>query len=330
MRCVGDARALAVAIVAAIAMLGSAREAAAQFSGSHSLGDFGVASATQPAPGLYVAAFYYRYDTDTVKDSTGRQITVAPGTPASVTVSAFAPVVWYVGKGTILGGAHYGVMAVIPVANSAIQVPIFGLDTTTSTKLADSYFRPLDLGWHKPRADVSAGFGLYTPTGTFVPKGSGNTGRGMWTSEPYVGTTVYFDEKRTFSAAALASYEIHSQKQDTAVTVGQILNLEGGVGKSFLGGGASVGAAYYAVWKVTADNLGLSLPPALVGIFDPTLNKDRRFAVGPDVTLPVASKSKLFALVNIRYLWEMGARVSTQGNTLVIMATFPVPSVKLK
>jgi hypothetical protein len=53
------------------------------------------------------------------------------------------------------------------------------------------------------------------------------------------------------------------------------------------------------------------------------------FGFGPDVTLPVASKSKLFALVNIGDLWESGAQLKTEGNTLVVTATFPVPSVKL-
>ena len=48
------------------------------------------------------------------------------------------------------------------------------------------------------------------------------------------------------------------------------------------------------------------------------------------MTLPIASRSKLFALVNIRYFWEMGARVKTEGQTLVITATFPVPSLRLK
>ena len=50
----------------------------------------------------------------------------------------------------------------------------------------------------------------------------------------------------------------------------------------------------------------------------------------PDLTLPVASKAKLYALVNIRHLWEMGARTKTQGQSLVVTATLPIPSVKLK
>jgi hypothetical protein len=58
--------------------------------------------------------------------------------------------------------------------------------------------------------------------------------------------------------------------------------------------------------------------------------KHRVFAFGQDVTLPIATKSKLFALVNIRYLWEAGAQLKTEGQTLVVNATFPVPSVRLK
>ncbi len=326
-------RAAAIVAVVSLAVTLTARPAWAQYNGSHTLGDFGVASATQPLPGLYIAAFYYHYDTDEVKDSTGKTITLPAATsPASLSLNAFAPLVWYVAKGTLLGGAHYGAMAVVPVANGSSEVPIAGLSSQIDTKLADSYFRPFDLGWHKPHADIAAGFGFYAPTGTYVPRGNANTGKGMWTSEPYAGATVYFDEKRTLSAATTAYYEVHGQKEDTTITVGQILNLEGGVGKSFLGGGVSVGAAYYATWKVTADDLGktVSIPLPGGGSLDPTLNKDRRFAFGPDVTLPIATKEKLFALVNVRYLWEAGARVSTQGNTLVVIATFPVPSVKLK
>ena len=80
-----------------------------------------------------------------------------------------------------------------------------------------------------------------------------------------------------------------------------------------------------------ADGLGpLVLPGG--GTVDVTLanNKHKVFALGPDVTLPIASKSKLYALVNMRYLWEMGARTKTQGVGLVVTATLPVPSVKLK
>ena len=152
----------------------------------------------------------------------------------------------------------------------------------------------------------------------------------MWTYEPFVGTTLYFDAKRTASPATTAFWEFHGNKKDTNIKVGQILTLEGGLGKSFLGGGMIIGAAYYAQWKLTEDQLGeLVLPGGGETAVD-FRNKHKVFAFGPDVTLPVASKSKLFALVNVRYFWETGARVKTQGQTLAVTATFAIPSVKLR
>lgn len=91
------------------------------------------------------------------------------------------------------------------------------------------------------------------------------------------------------------------------------------------------GAAYYAQWKLTADELGsYTLPGGSTVSADLPNNKHDVFGIGPDVTLPVASKSTLFALVNIRYLWETGAHSKTMRNTLALTATCPVPSVKLK
>jgi hypothetical protein len=310
-------------------MLVRAEPAQAQLNGSHSLGDFGVQSGSQPLPGVYAGLFYYRYSTDTIKDSAGNTVSPSPGAPSSVALAAAAPMLWYVSKAKFLG-ANYGVMVIVPWANASLEAPAFGLSNTIDTGLADMVVRPIDLGWHTARADVAAGFQVYVPTGRYTPGGSDNIGKGMWTSEPFLGTTVYLDEKRTASLATTAFWEIHSKKEDSNVKVGQILTLEGGAGKSYLGGGLIIGAAYYSQWKLTKDQLREFVLPGggAIGLDFP--NKTRVFAFGPDVTLPVASKSKLFALINVRYLWETGARVKTQGETLTVTATIPVPSVRLK
>ena len=219
-------------------------------------------------------------------------------------------------------------MAVLPWANASFEAPAFGFSDTVNTSFADILIRPIDLGWHTKRADVTAGFQFYAPTGRYELGGSDNIGKGMWTYEPFVGTTLYFDEARTTSLATTAFWEIHGNKKDSDVKVGQILSLEGGLGKSFLGGGLVIGAAYYAQWKLSKDFLTSFVLPGGDPITVDLPNKHKVFALGPDVTLPIANASKLFALVNIRYFWEMGARVKTQGQTLVLTATFPVPSVK--
>jgi hypothetical protein len=61
----------------------------------------------------------------------------------------------------------------------------------------------------------------------------------------------------------------------------------------------------------------------------PAIGKHRVYGFGPDVTLPLATKSKLISLVNVRHFWETGAQLETQGQSLVVTATFPVPSVKI-
>jgi hypothetical protein len=305
--------------------------ARAQFNGSHTLGDFGIQAGTQPPPGFYAAFFYYHYSADTLKDRNGDAIAPSPQSSGSLGIDAYAPTFWYVSKLKVLG-ANYGAMAVAPWANGALEAPVFGLDQKTGTSFADMFVRPIDLGWHPKRADITAGFEFYPPTGHYVLGGSDNTGKGMWTYEPYVGATVFFDEKKTLSLATNAFWEFHGTKTGSDIKVGQILTLEGGLGKSYLGGGLVIGAAYYGQWKVTADTLGISLDlPGGGTITGPGLenNKNSVFALGPEVTLPVATKKKLYALVNIRYFWEMGARTKTQGQTLVITATFPIPSVKL-
>jgi hypothetical protein len=308
-----------------------ATPAQAQFNGSHSLGDFGVQSGTQPGPGFYAAFFYYRYSADTLKDRNGDTVTLSAESRGNLGIDAYAPILWFVSKHKILG-ANYGAMAVIPWANGALEAPFFGLAQNTGTHFADVYLRPVDLGWHTEKADVTAGFGLYPPTGHYVAGGDDNTGKGMWTYEPFAGATLYFDKKKTLSLATNAFWELHGTKQDSATKVGQILTLEGGLGKSYLGGGLIIGMGYYGQWKLTADSLGASLTlPGGGTITGPGLSnmKHSVFALGPDVTLPVATKKKLYALVNVRYFWEMGARTKTQGQTLVITVTFPIPSVKL-
>jgi hypothetical protein len=313
----------------------AAAPAHAQLNGENLLGDTGVRNGSQPAPGVYAGLFYYRYSTDTIKDKDGNRLTLDPSQPGSEKLHAIMPVFIYVSHAKVLG-ANYGMMAAMPFANGALEAPAFGFDADLSTGASDLYVVPFQLGWHTPRADVSTAFGFFAPTGRYTAGGGDNLGKGMWSYELSAGTTAYFDEKKTWSFATSGFWELHSKKEDTGdvrvgnilltgVRVGQLLTLEGGFGKSFLDGAASVGLAYYAQWKLTHDDFGV--PINLPG--EPLIGKHRVWGFGPDVTVPIAIKSKLIALVNFRYFWETGARVKTEGQTLLLTATFPVPSIKI-
>jgi hypothetical protein len=324
-----------MAAVGAIATIGLASPARAQLNGENLLGDNGVKSGSQPEPGFYIANIYYRYFTDRIKDAEGRRIQIDPTGGGSQTIQAGVPLVYYVANRKILGG-NFGAMAVLPIAKGAIEAPGYGLSEKASTGLSDLYVMPAQLGWHFKRADALAGVALFAPTGRYTAGADDNLGKGMWSYEVSGGGTLFLDNQRSMSVSTTAYWETHSTKQGEVrvenatlsdVKVGQILTLEGGVGKSFLHGAASVGVAYYAQWKVTADDLGAAVP---FGAAVPGLPKHRVFGIGPDVTIPIATRTRLLSLVNVRYLVEQGAEVKTQGHTLMITNTIPLGHTRIQ
>jgi hypothetical protein len=310
-----------------------ATPAFAQLSGENLLGDMGVKSGTQPAPGLYIGSLYYNYRTETIKGPDGKTVALDPTGAGSQTIHAAVPLVIYVSPKKILG-ANFGMMTVIPFANGSIEAPGFGLSEKASTGASDLYVQPAQLGWHGKRFDAIAGFAFFAPTGRYESGASDNLGKNMWSYETSGGATFYFDRARSLSFATTAYWETHTRKDGSALTpkgtinnvkVGDLMTLEGGLGKSFLKGAASVGLAYYAQWKLTGDEL--TLTPPSIDLTAP--DKHRVAGLGPDVTLPIATKTKLIALVNVRYLWETGARVKTQGQSLLVTASFPVGGIPI-
>jgi hypothetical protein len=323
------------AILGAVLALLAAAPARAQLNGENLLGDMGVKSGTQPAPGVYVSGIYYRYFTDTIKNRRGETVTMDPSGEASQTIQAAVPLVTWVSKRKVLGG-HYGMMAVLPVAGGSLEAPGFGLSEQTGVGLGDAYVMPAQIGWHSERADALVGLGIFAPTGRYQAGADDNLGKGMWSYEVSAGGTVYVDGQRSVSLSTTAFWETHGRKQGqvrledvtaTDVRVGQLLTLEGGVGKSFMHGALSVGAAYYAQWKVTRDQMTLSGASGGVDVAVP--GKHRVWGVGPEVTIPIATRTKLISLINVRYLWEQGSQLKTQGQTLLITNTIPIGGIRI-
>jgi hypothetical protein len=212
-----------------------------------------------------------------------------------------------------LWSANYGFMVVLPFANNRLQGG--RIDENPGAGLTDMLVQPINLGWHTRRTDTLVSYGLYVPTGRYEDGADDNTGLGMWGQELQVGATFYFDEKRTWNAATMASFDTFSDKKDSDIHVGNILTLEGGAGRDFLGGGLGVGLAYYAGYKLTDDNLS-PVANVLVG------GKNRGYGLGPEVTLAIAARRTMYGFVTVRYQWEFGTRVAPEGAALNVLATF--------
>jgi hypothetical protein len=220
-----------LALTAALGLLTSA-PALAQLNGQNIKGDAGLKSGSQGPPGVYFAIPLWFYTADAVKDRNGDEFLTG-----NLDAALFGVALNVVTTRKVLG-ANYGFLVVLPWANNRIQ-GVEDFDSNPGAGLTDMFIQPIDLGWHLPRADITAAYGLYVPTGRYEDGADNNTGLGMWAQEILLGTTVYLNDQRTLHAAATASFDFQSEKKDSTTRVGNIMNLEGGVGADFVGGGLS-------------------------------------------------------------------------------------------
>ena len=290
--------------------------ASAQLNGSNIKGDLGLKAGSQAPPGAYVAVPLYFYTADAVKGRDGDEILTG-----NLDAAVFGVALNVVTQKKILGG-NYGFLVALPGANNRIQ-GAEDLDSNPGSGLTDMYVQPLSLGWTTPRADLTAAYGLFLPTGRYEDGADNNTGLGMAGQEILFGTTIYLNEERSLHAATAATFDFFSEKKDSETKVGNILNLEGGVGADFLKGGLVAGLAYYGTFKLTDDQFDVRLPPRLLP------DKNRVWGLGPEVTLALASKQAVYGFVTVRYQWELAARTATEGAAWNILVTFPLKPIRI-
>ena len=293
----------------------------ADFYGHHSPGGWGLQSGSQVPPpnGFLLTPLYSRYHSDKLVDSNGDEVNIT-GLNRDITINVAGLLGWWVSKYKILG-ANWGMMATIYGSDNAIEFPNF--DVKSDFGLGDIYFQPINLGWHLKQVDFMATYGIYFPTGRYELGGDNNNGLGMWTHEFGAGTTIYFDQAKKWHFSAMAYFEISTEKEGTDIDVGNILTVEGGLGRSWYEGALSVGIAYYAQWKLTEDTIGglNRLDPRLPSTL--TLNRSRIYGIGPEVNIPIIINEKLISIITARYQWELGARARLEGESFNLLLNFP-------
>ena len=268
-------RATTIAVVVALFLFLLPAPAAAQLNGDTIKGDVGLKAGSQAPPGVYIAVPLWFYTADAVKNRDGNEILTG-----NLDAAVFGVALNVVTPRKILG-ANYGFLVALPWANNRVQ-GVEDFDSNPGTGLTDMVIQPINLGWHTQRADATVGYGLYVPTGRYENGAPNNTGLGQWAQEILVGTTVYLNQTRTLHAATAATFNVFSKKEDSETKVGNILNLEGGLGADFLGGGLTAGLAYYGTFKLTDDQFDSRLGALIRG-------KNRVWGLGPEVSLALAT-----------------------------------------
>ncbi|STO14612.1 SphA family protein [Flavobacterium hibernum] len=284
----------------------------AQLKGGHILGAMGLQSGTQtPENTLSVYIPGYFYSASSLRNADGDKSIANPDLTMSITGVGAS----YVSDFKILG-ANYGATVLLAFAANTIQGN--STDVHNSLAFTDSYVQPLQLGWHNKRADFVFSYQMYLPTGKFTAGASDNSGLGMFMNEISAGTTLFFNDKKTFHFSALASYEINGKKKDTDIKTGDILSVEGGLGKTFyvMDGTnpmpksiINAGLIYYLQYKMTSDKI----PVPIIGTIETT--KDRVGGIGAEINYFHLGCS---TSAGIRWIAEVEAINRFQGNTFFL------------
>jgi hypothetical protein len=284
----------------------------AQLKGGHILGAMGLQSGTQtPENTLSVYIPGYFYTASSLRNADGDKAIANPDLTMSITGAGAS----YVSDLKIFG-ANYGATILLAFAGNTIQGNT--VDTKNSLAFTDMYIQPLQLGWHNKRADFVFSYQMYLPTGKFKAGASDNSGLGMFMNEFSAGTTLFFNDKKTFHFSALASYEINGKKKDTDIKTGDILSIEGGLGKTFYmmntektapKGILNAGLIYYLQYKMTSDKI----PVPIIGVVEGA--KDRIGGIGAEVNYFHIGCS---TSAGLRWIAEVEAVNRFQGNTFFI------------
>ena len=186
----------------------------------------GIKGASLPPPGIYLRDYNVAYIATRANTPTGQNAGI-PNFKA-FTYANVPRLIWI--TDTKFLGGFVGVDALIPLTYQSLRVPGYDHGTFGIGDL----FAETTLSWHPKQFDLSAGLGVWAPTGDSAagPAPSTRVGSGYWTPMLTAGATWYIDAEKTWALSALNRYEFNTEKRDTSITPGQAYTLEWGLSKT--------------------------------------------------------------------------------------------------
>jgi hypothetical protein len=287
-------------------MLLGLTQAEAQVRGLYPLGISATNSGVTPEPGFSFSSYLAIYTRNKFKGPNG-EVTATGRQSVVMDLNTLA----WVSKKQILGGAHFSMMASIPVANNSLTNDLTG-PISRGSGLADSFYQPFVLGWNKKRFAIRTTYGFLAPTGSYKLGASDNVGSGYWTHIVSSGQTFFLTKNKATTLSTFQMYEWHTTQKGTNIHPGQTMNLDYSlmqampIRKSI---SLQVGLVGYNTWQTT-DKTG------------PTITPEQSKAYYQANSLGFATNLTLPAKVNVgfKYFREFGNRNTFQGYSVQAVA----------
>ena len=263
-------------------------------SGNYAAGAFtGMKGALQPPPGKFVLENgTLFYNTREFVDSDGNTLPTD-----TVNVLANRTIIGYVTDVKILGGDYFPAV-IIPFANVAMR-PEPGSEK--DFQFGDLILQPIALGWHHGELHSQFSYNIWLPTGRFNAGASNNVGKGLY-SHLFTGGVTWLEETdKPWAATLMLRYEIMGEQEQTNIEPGDVLVIEGGVGKE-IAKGVDLGLTGYHSRQTSEEK---NSQPGT------DTSKYRFSGLGPEINWRPASLPGF--QVGLRAYFEFGARNTSEG-----------------
>lgn len=281
---------------------------------------------------LIYAQYNVYYGTDTIRNHKGDridEITIAGplNQPRTIDIDfnldAFylVPSLVWAPNLTLLG-ARFGAFAALPVGNPSLAADLnaaigLGRSIDDSTwAVGDLYAQPLWLMWSFSRADLTASYGFYAPTGKYEGGETDNVGLGFWEHQIQNALRVHLDTKKTFAATVASTFEVAHDKKDADIVPGAHWTLNWAVRKNFFDDWAQLAVLGYDAFQISDDS-GDDAPAK------DKRHQDQVHAAGIQVGVPKLGLA-------VKYMHEFGARDRFEGQVVTLLFALPLEVIAEK
>lgn len=273
------------------------------------MGTEGVMAASVPPPGFHYRMYNTFYNSTTLKNNKGNKLDVGYDLDVFASVQRFIRVT----DKKILG-ANLFYDVIIPLSCNDLSIDALGISDSSSLNVGDIVIEPLGLVWRGHKYDAAAALAVIAPTGKFDSDEPAFAGLGYWSGMLTMGGTVFFDDKKTWSASALTRTLVHSEQKSTDVRPGAEFVVEWGIGKEIpvsqkliIRPGIS-GCSYWQIDEDSDDG-----PDTLAS------EKKENHALGAEINFFFPPPTLI--QVNLRFLREFNAKNNPEGSQFVITFT---------
>jgi hypothetical protein len=272
----------------------------------HYIGGFtALENGSSAPPGLYAAAFGLVEPINSIRGPNGNTV-LKPDINVGGVIAAYSVVT----PKKILGG-DYGLAFMVPVLNTRFNSNLFD-KSAQSAGVSDILFEPIGLGWEKGKANYTANYAFYAPSGDFDPNSPLNPGLGFWEHQIQAGLTYNFDKKKFWNASGLTTWEINHSKAGLDVKPGPIFTGEYSLGRRFYKYQMNAGIVGFASQKLSPDS-GTGIGTLIRG------QLDRGFGAGGEWKYTDIKHKLAF---DVRYEQQFGVQLRTSGQVLVFSITY--------